>query len=270
MMDTYIWRGQRDSTWLLESSLHRANPKVAGDATLTQLHLTGFKRAALGRLPDLDFHASDNRWWAAGRHAGLASPLLDWSMSPYVAAFFAFWEDPGPAASSECAVFRLGWAMLNSPDAVPVEQDVRPNDLKAYADCLALVLPCALDNPPMVRQSGVFTRLYPPHADLESWVGNHYREYSESILIKYVLPHADRDVALASLRRMNIHAASLFPDIRGSARFCNVSLSDGKYPPWLEKTMHDEQYALSPPQRAQPEARGQGDEGVVPILVEIQ
>src|ERR1700683_4114366 len=42
------------------------------------------------RFPDMPLY----RYMAYLRHLGFPSPLLDWSRSPYVAAFFAFREEP--------------------------------------------------------------------------------------------------------------------------------------------------------------------------------
>ena len=79
-------------------------------------------------------------------------------MSPYVAAFFAFWNEGRKPTSEKCSVFCMDWRKLSYFRPSPAN----PGDFDALENCLVLVHPHAHDNPPMSRQAGLFTRLYPP------------------------------------------------------------------------------------------------------------
>jgi len=91
-----IWRGQR-SDWLLRPSIERhfsGYPLDAYDRVkIRDKHLENFKYALRGKLgqnpPDFKDPKQDREIWALGQHYGLDTPLLDWTESPFVAAFFA-------------------------------------------------------------------------------------------------------------------------------------------------------------------------------------
>ena len=232
-----VWRGQARSSDGLRATFFREeeawdDPIRAEDLPDARSHpdllLEAFKvaQSTVNGTQSL----SDDRWWAIARHAGLKSPLLDWTMSPYVAAFFAFRSRAG--RSDECAVFRLNWAVARNTSQKLLETD--PKAENPYDDCLVLIVPKGLDNPPMRAQNGLFTRLYPPHIDIVTWVTVHCagpqptspglnRYGDDYTLTKYTLPCSARDAALDSLHRMNVHASALFPDLHGAAEFANGS-----------------------------------------------
>ncbi len=108
-----LYRGHGDSTWSLESTLYRhrralfprAHPAlhvpVAGYEDAAQnLHAivethTNRNYSAIAKNDDpfpMDTAGLSFRYAVYLRHHGFPSPLLDWSLSPYVAAYFAFRE----------------------------------------------------------------------------------------------------------------------------------------------------------------------------------
>jgi hypothetical protein len=90
--DQFLFRGLPDSNWTLKSTLDlcRTFPSdQEHSAAVTQL-LREFRREsirtgiAFSQLPD------DIGLELLARHHGLPSPLIDWTDSPFIAAFFAF------------------------------------------------------------------------------------------------------------------------------------------------------------------------------------
>ncbi len=222
---TYVWRGQRCSNWkLLPTIARRARAMAPGRVAD---HLTDFKTATLGRLPETP--SSDDEWWALGQHHGLATPLLDWTSSPFVGAYFAYIGQGRPQTRKRAlwGISRAGilqcsrdiqrdWERSRRPGPAPVVRILRHG---LFAG-----------NKRQISQSGLFT-MAPDGLDLEQWSRRHAARFlpDDMLLIKILLPDADRAHCLRMLDRMSINHHSLFPDVDGAARYCNLMLEIDRY-----------------------------------------
>lgn len=217
----YIWRGQANSDWKLESTLDRALREHGrrNDERARQKHLARFQRAVQGRRgPNPRVLDSEDEWWALGQHYGLATPLLDWTRSPFVGAYFAFAQKDNQG-SARRAVFALQHELV----ADKCDELARANGGVPTEDCRA-IFPLSDENARLVSQGGLFTRV-PPGQHLEAWVSQHFGGEKKGILIRISIPNRDRLECLLALNRMNINHLSLFPDLYGSGRFCNHALA---------------------------------------------
>lgn len=223
----FIYRGQASAAWPLEPSLDRVlrlRGKVAS-RVVRQRHLSTFQLAARGRRgPSPAQFGDENEWWALGQHQGLASPLLDWTSSPYVAGYFAYEDQPSEAPQRR-AVYAIDVNAFEERSAELLKTFVG----EGRAPIVEFIRPMQDENSRLVSQGGLFTRA-PDGTDIEAWVKRSFPEDSSQIvLIKVTVPSADRAVALRSLNRMNINRASLFPDLAGASAFCNMALQVDKY-----------------------------------------
>lgn len=100
----------------------------------------------------------------------------------------------------------LGMAMGDSPVTPDIE----------------FIRPLSDENQRLVNQGGLFSR-GPTQKALEAWLKDTHSERDEGyILIKILIPNSEREVCLKALNRMNINHLTLFPDISGASRFCNL------------------------------------------------
>lgn len=223
-MTDYIWRGQRCSDWPLIPSLDRTLLRI-GKSDSNEIHeklLRRFKLAVRGRLEHAARPQSENEWWALGQHFGLATPLLDWTSSPFIAAYFAF-NDLSKPQTQDRVVYGLSATVVSN------KSKSLSNSGKAD-QAIAFVSPMTDDNPRLLHQRGLFTRA-PICTDVESWVQVHFQGKATHpwILIKLLIPDSSRNMVLRSLERMAVSGLELFPDISGASLYCNLGLEVNDY-----------------------------------------
>lgn len=210
--DSYIFRGQADAEWLVDSTLTRAMRRIGVESeqipSKVKQHLSAFREQIRGRS-SLDLEtATENRLWALGQHYGLYTPLLDWSRSPYVAIYFSLL---GHSPSGVRALYAL------------VESDVESiSGAHSKFSEVQVVRPLGHENVRIVSQGGLFLKL-PVGENLLNLVGK-TPDSAWVTLYKITYPDTIKNDALAALNNMNINHASLFPDLVGSSQHTNFLL----------------------------------------------
>lgn len=213
----WAFRGQRDASAPLFSALSRyfqnfrVDPRVWPQQEERILRI--FKRKAVHFLEHVPERHDDFQWLALMQDHGAPTRLLDFTWSPYVAAFFALHNTIREGVIWACNPFEIEKAKevdLLKPGSF------RKSFLEGKNSFVWLGEPYAM-NRRLIAQSGTF--LVPGVLDksIEEILKDYPRP--KDTLIKFILP-ADkiRDKGMRELYRMNITQATLFPDLDGLAR----------------------------------------------------
>ena len=216
-----LFRGQSDSRWKLQTTLERLGQEnmlvadyfnVAGriqpaieSVTDRTFEMPPYPEL-LRRLGEYDAFSLDLtfgrfpglRYLTYARHTGLPSPLLDWSESPYVAAFFAF-ASPNPRKR------RRSIYMWVAPKFTASGTD-RP-EFKRIGPYLAT-------HPRHVAQKCQYTVCATFTTSDKQWrftpQQNALAEDDLQQIWKFTIPSSERLRVLEFLDEFNLHAFSLF------------------------------------------------------------
>ena len=213
----WAFRGQRDASAPLFSALSRyfmafkIDQRAWRDQEKRILRV--FKRKAIHFLDHVPDHDDDFEWLALMQDHGAPTRLLDFSWSPYVAAFFALHN-----TTEEGVIWACNPVEIEKERVVDLEQQgsFRKHFLSNKNSFAWLGEPHAM-NRRLIAQSGTFLVPGVLHESVEEILMD-YPNPKET-LIKFILP-ADkiRNNGMRELYRMNITQATLFPDLDGLAR----------------------------------------------------
>ncbi len=209
--DAYLFRGMRSPRWRLESAFDRTFRHVEPERRpkLFDTLLASFRETCRDYgLPE-ELCADERRLVALGQHHGLPTRLLDWTSSPYIAAFFAYKEALEAFDLSDSHV--VLWMLHRQCEVWSGEHGVEIVAVPSHENARAR------------NQSGHYTLSRGPFDSLEEVV-THCAEVSGVALTRILLPCSDVRTALADLDLMGISALKLFPDLTGAAAACKVRL----------------------------------------------
>lgn len=209
---SFAFRGQENSRWRLVTGYHRTNR--ANLFRFVREDIPALWRSFSGlniKFFDLKDADQNGALVALAQHHGYPTPLLDWTYSPYVAAYFAF-NDKSSLPSKKDATVRI--YLL---DRMAWRTDfLQLSTLAVPAPHFSLLEPLALNNPRLIPQQALMT--VTNLADIESYVLEMGRIAGKNYLQAIDLPVAERDLVLKELRLMGITAASLFPGLDGTCQ----------------------------------------------------
>lgn len=228
--NNWAFRGQRDASWELSTALsryflnYRINPKAWPEQEGRILRI--FKRKAHQFLDHPPQHDDDFQWLALMQHHGAPTRMLDFTWSPYVAAFFAL-----ERAICDCAIWALNPAevkyvqsqVVKTGQAItPGELDPKDGDnfrkyfLEGDIPFVWLGEPLIM-NTRLIAQSGTFAIPGVLHQPIEEILSGY--PHPERTMAKFILATDRlREKGMKELYRMNITHATLFPDLDGLAR----------------------------------------------------
>lgn len=139
------------------------------------------------------------------QHHGYPTPLLDWTKSPYVAAFFAFQDKSALKKDGSVSIFIFDepeWSRVSGRTAA-----LRVPNLIVRA----IELP-GFGNSRVLPQQAV--TMYSNVNDIEKVITSN--EYQSAQYLKAVsIPASDRNVAMRDLSLMGITWGSMFPGLDG-------------------------------------------------------
>jgi hypothetical protein len=216
LIKRYLFRGQADASWSLSSSFDRAYPasKVGRDKEYAK-YLKFFSQQYFRVGTDISV-LNDLEAASVAQHYGVPSRLMDWSRSPYVAAFFAFYyalvENRIAGRSSKVAIWCMDQKAFNAERSKAAD----------IARDWEIVTVRGRFNDRLQVQNGKFLRC---NTDQSDFVGYCEHKNISQCLKKFVLPAREANVAVDDLILMGITPAAIYPDFDGVAKYTRLRMA---------------------------------------------
>ncbi len=226
----WIYRGQSNSEWELETSLERSNIIDTFSEFEKELY-DEFRKGAPFYLGNENLPITRLQWFSMMQHFGAPSRLMDFTKSPYIAAYFAF-EQASPNAE-KIAIWVVNKIYLFQKALYYFKNKIEHPDFKHHAfdddtfekvyneslkdgfNCVFPLEPKQVNQRYHLQQS-IFVCQGNPYGKFINqldFIGN----LKEDTFMKITIPNSESKIAIRDLIKMNITRASLFPGLEGFA-----------------------------------------------------
>ncbi|MDQ3277255.1 MAG: FRG domain-containing protein [Bacteroidota bacterium] len=248
--EKWAFRGQANAAWVLNNAIERTDFIHQGNGIEAQF-VAEFQRGARNYLSKDQTPEHLIEWLALMQHHGAPTRLLDLTKSPFIAAYFAF--EFAPVKDDQyVAIWCLNVGHLKAAalkilaqefgDALQQTQNLineKIFEVLFYQNNKRLVFPV---------EPFRMNRRYSLQQSIFLSTGTSEAPFMEQLLfladsmpnaiVKLEIPSCDKKVALRELLKMNLHRASLFPDLDGYALSLKLRYNSMKTP---EEMLEEEQ-----------------------------
>jgi len=193
MQSRWVFRGQPSETWDLRPSAGRSQKY---DSLFEERVFRAFKKDA--RL-HLNMHLPDTNdwdWLALAQHFGLPTRLLDWTMNPLVACFFALVDEQHADKNAVVYAYPLDEEQIVDPTTWPPPFEINR---------VGFLFPSSLA-PRISSQRGIFSVHPQPDA---AWRPKEIEGH------RFIIPAEFRFTFQRKLFRMGVDAAHIWANLEG-------------------------------------------------------
>lgn len=209
----YLYRGQSSNSHPLVSSFHRQKRFSLYNYYLQMIEVERNISKYLGRKFDLTDNDEYGEFMFLAQHYGYPTPLLDWTLSPFVAAYFAFSGiKPGKLQDKDYGNKRVRVFVLDEGALMSMSR-VNLHSLKTGVTPIFVSNFRITHNDRAGPQQGI--SLFSAISNLDSYFSL-MSSHKSGVLKYYDIKYSERDKAIADLIAMGITNESLFPGLEGA------------------------------------------------------
>jgi hypothetical protein len=230
----YIYRGHSDGNWRLQSTLER----ILGGKFETESEK--YENYALNLFKS-KFHLYDKlndkpktklEWLSIMQHYGVPTRMIDFTVSPYVALYFAL-ENAGKTADKSFAVYAIDYRELQEisltyikkkdktvaieySDLPYKQDDLFNNIIDKFSYEILWVIEPTISNLRLDRQSGCFLISGCKGLAIEGLLSSAI--YTDIKSFKFIIPGILWDHIYTLLEKMNINSKTIYGDLKGLSK----------------------------------------------------